>query len=334
MRDTRHPKSDIKKDHAMKPHLPLAAAFALALTPYNAFAHPGLQPREAKVGASHRIVISIPHGCDGSATIRMRVVIPEGVIGVKPMLRPGWSITTVRGPYARSYPHYHGQTLTGGVKEVIWSGRLPDDLFDDFVFSAFLSDTLPAGQKLYFPVTQECEKGEKHWSEMPAPGQDAHALTSPAPGVTLLPAAQKAAAARATNAGQLVIEGAWARATPVGAKVGGAYLKVTNTGSTPDRLVGASFAVAEGAEVHEMATADGIMKMRELPNGLEIPPGQSVELKPGSYHLMLTGLREPLREGGVLKGKLAFEKAGTVDVELTIGAMGAKTQGHGPHVHH
>jgi uncharacterized protein YcnI len=318
----------------MRPQLPLlAAAFAaLALTPYGALAHPSLQPREAKVGASHRVVISIPHGCDGSATVRVRVVIPEGVIGVKPMLKPGWTITAVRGPYARSYPHYHGQTLTEGVKEVIWSGRLPDDHFDDFVFSAFLSDTLPAGQRLYFPTFQECEKGEHQWTGIPAPGQDAHALPSPAPGVALLPASRKAAAG-ITRVGPLVIEAPWARATPVGAKVGGAYLKITNTGSTPDRLVGGEFPVAESVEVHEMATADGIMKMRELPNGLEVPPGQTVELKPGSFHLMLTGLREPLKQGGTLKGKLVFEKAGAVDVELAIGSMGATSLGSA-HSHH
>ncbi len=136
--------------------------------------------------------MSIPHGCDGSATVKVRVQIPEGVIGVKPMPKPGWTISTVRAPYARSYPFYHGQTLTEGVKEIAWAGRLADDFVDDFVFAGFLADTLPAGETLFFPTYQECEKGEWRWIEVPAPGQDAHALAHPAPGVRLLPAAQKA----------------------------------------------------------------------------------------------------------------------------------------------
>jgi uncharacterized protein YcnI len=310
--------------------LAAVALSSLALVPLAAIAHPSLHTREAKVGASYRAVFSIPHGCDGSPTVRVRVVIPEGVIGVKPMLKPGWTVTTVRGPYARGYPYYHGQTLTEGVKEVIWSGRLPDDYFDEFVFSAFLTGTLPAGQKLYFPTYQECEKGEHRWTEIPAPGQDAHALASPAPGVMLLPAAHVAAVST-YKLGGLVIETPWARATPGGAKVAGGYLKITNTGSAPDRLVGGSFPVAGGVEVHEMGMADGVMKMRELAKGLEIPPGKTVELKPGSFHLMLTGLRAPLKEGDSVKGRLVFEKAGTLEVEFKIGAMGAQSLGHTHH---
>jgi uncharacterized protein YcnI len=306
------------------------AVAALALAPLSAIAHPSFQAREAKVGAPYRAVISIPHGCDGSATVRVRVVIPEGVIGVKPMLKPGWTITTVRGQYARRYPYYHGQTLTEGVKEVIWSGRLPDDYFDDFVFSAFLFDTLPGGQKLYFPTYQECEKGEVQWTQVPRPGEDPHALATPAPGITLLPAAQ-ATAPTVYKVGALVIESPWARATPVGAQVAGGYLKITNTGSTPDRLVGGSFPVAGAVEIHEMTTTDGVMKMRQLDLGLEIAPGKAVELKPGGYHLMLMGLREGLKEGQALKGSLVFDKAGPIDVEFRIAPMGAQSSGHSHH---
>jgi uncharacterized protein YcnI len=307
-----------------------AICFAVALAPTAVIAHPSVQPREAKIGAAYRVVIAIPHGCDGSATVRLRVVIPEGVIGVKPMARPGWTISTVRGAYARSYPHYHGQTLTEGVKEVTWSGRLPDDLFDEFIFSAFLADTLPAGERLYFPTYQECEKGEARWTQIPAQGQDAHALATPAPGVLLLPAAQKAAAAT-FKLGPLVIEQPWARATPAGAQVGAGYLKITNTGAAPDRLVGGSFPVASAVEIHEMAVKDGVMRMRQLESGLEIGPGQSVELKPGGHHLMLTGLREALRQGEILKGRLVFEKAGAVDVELGIAPVGSQSAGHAHH---
>ena len=127
------------------------------------------------------------------------------------------------------------------------------------------------------------------------------------------------------KAGALTIEAPWTRATPAGAKVGGGYMKITNTGTEPDRLVGGSLPQAGRFEVHEMAVANGVMQMRVLSNGLEIKPGQSVELKPGGFHLMFMDLKEPLRQGAPLKGTLVFEKAGTVVVEFHVAPIGAAT---------
>jgi hypothetical protein len=308
--------------------LTAAACAILLLAADAALAHPSLQGREAPVGAPYRAIMSIPHGCDGSATVRLRVQIPEGVIGVKPMPKPGWAISTVRAPYARSYPLYHGQTLTEGVREIVWSGHLADDFIDDFVFAGFLADTLPAGEMLYFPTYQQCEKGEWRWSEVPAPGQDAHALAMPAPAVKLLPAAQKAET-RSYKLGPLVLEAPWTRATPGGVQVAGGYLRITNTGSEPDRLVGGSLEPAASVEVHEMTSADGVMRMRRLEQGLEIGPGRTVELKPGGYHVMFLGLRRGLKEGETVKGSLVFEKAGTIAVEFRVAPIGAQSgSGH------
>jgi periplasmic copper chaperone A len=131
--------------------------------------------------------------------------------------------------------------------------------------------------------------------------------------------------------GTLVIEAPWTRATPAGAKVAGGYVKITNTGDQPDRLTGGSLPVATKVEVHQMAMSDGVMKMRRLENGIEIGPGQTVELKPGSYHLMFTGLREGLKAGQVIKGTLVFEKAGSVEVEYRVAPIGAPKGGH---MHH
>jgi periplasmic copper chaperone A len=132
------------------------------------------------------------------------------------------------------------------------------------------------------------------------------------------------------KAGSLIIEAPWARATPAGAQVGGGYLKITNTGQQPDRLVGGSLPVAADVEVHEMTMSNGVMKMRKL-DGLEIKPGQSVELKPGGYHLMFTGLREGLKDKQTLKGTLVFEKAGSVEVEYLVAPIGAQSGGHMRH---
>src|SRR4051794_30527174 len=85
--------------------------------------------------------------------------------------------------------------------------------------------------------------------------------------------------------GSLVIDHPWTRATPKGAAVAGGYVKITNTGSTSDRLTGGSAEVSRKFEVHEMSMEGGVMKMRELKNGIEIPPGRTIELKPGSYHI-------------------------------------------------
>jgi copper(I)-binding protein len=90
-------------------------------------------------------------------------------------------------------------------------------------------------------------------------------------------------------------------------------------------------ALAGGVEVHEMTSADGVMKMRRLPSGLAIAAGQSIDLKPGGYHLMFTGLKEGLKDGRTVKGSLAFAKAGTVAVEFQIAPIGAQADGHGHH---
>lgn len=131
------------------------------------------------------------------------------------------------------------------------------------------------------------------------------------------------------KAGPLVIAHPWTRATPKSATVAGGYLKITNTGNTPDRLTGGSAEVARKFEVHEMSMDGGVMKMREVKNGVEIPPGATVELKPGSYHIMMVNLSRPLAQGDKVKGSLTFERAGKVDVEFTVEAMGAMPAAHG-----
>jgi copper(I)-binding protein len=133
------------------------------------------------------------------------------------------------------------------------------------------------------------------------------------------------AADKTFKVGAIVVEAPWARATPGGAQVGGAYLKITNTGTEADRLVGGSLPIAAAVEVHEMSMTDGVMKMRKLDKGLEIKPGQTVELKPGGYHLMFTGLREGLKQDQPVKGTLQFEKAGSVEVEYRVAPIGAQS---------
>jgi len=158
---------------------------ALAASP--AAAHVSLESKQATIGAPYKAVFVVPHGCAGSPTVKIRVQVPEGVIAVKPMPKPGWTLQTRKGKYEKSYQLY-GETLTTGVKEVDWSGgNLPDEFYDEFVFRASLAADLPAGQMLYFPVVQECGDATDRWIEIPAAGQDEDALETPAPGIKLLP---------------------------------------------------------------------------------------------------------------------------------------------------
>jgi periplasmic copper chaperone A len=132
------------------------------------------------------------------------------------------------------------------------------------------------------------------------------------------------AAAHEFKLGDLVLLHPWTRATAPGAPVAGGYVTITNTGTAPDRLVSGSFEASASFEIHEMTMEGDIMKMAELPNGLEIPAGQTITLKPGGLHMMFIGLKTPLAEGAKVKGTLVFEKAGKVDVEFVVEARGAK----------
>ncbi|MBS1180375.1 MAG: hypothetical protein H6Q99_255 [Proteobacteria bacterium] len=136
------------------------------------------------------------------------------------------------------------------------------------------------------------------------------------------------ASAHEFKAGALTLKHPWTRATAKGAEMGGGFVAVVNTGSEADRLVGGSFALAERTEVHEMKMEGDVMKMRQLEGGLDIPAGSTVELKPGSYHLMFMKLTAPLEAGTKVKGSLTFEKAGEVPVEFAVEAIDAKARDH------
>ena len=123
--------------------------------------------------------------------------------------------------------------------------------------------------------------------------------------------------------GDLTIEQPWARATPKGAAVGAGYLTIHNNGATPDKLTGGSADFA-GVELHEMSMTDGVMKMREITDGLEIPAHGSVTLAPNGYHLMFVKLKTPLVKGETVKATLTFEHAGAAEVTFDVRPVGAQ----------
>ncbi|MGE4337945.1 MAG: YcnI family protein [Pigmentiphaga sp.] len=167
-----------------------AAAVALVALPLSPVsAHVTLAQSQAQVGVRHQAVLRVPHGCQGSSTIGLRVRIPEGFIGVKPQPKPGWALDVVRGEYAQ--PHrLFGSQVSSGVQEIRWNGGpLLDEHYDEFVFVGYASGDLTPGDVLYFPVVQECEQGVSRWIDRPAP--DSPPATdhsdAPAPALTLVP---------------------------------------------------------------------------------------------------------------------------------------------------
>jgi uncharacterized protein YcnI len=156
------------------------ASLALLAAAAPAWAHVTLATPQAVAGSYFKAVFNVPHGCKGSPTIRLRIRIPDGVISVKPQPKPGWQLEVVEGPYSKTYS-LHGAQVSSGVREISWTGRLPDAYFDDFAFMSYLSPDLPAGSVVHFPVVQECEKGVSRWIDVTEPSD------TPAPRLTLIP---------------------------------------------------------------------------------------------------------------------------------------------------
>jgi uncharacterized protein YcnI len=163
-------------------HLLLPILLALLTTP--ALAHVTANPDNAVAGKYFQTSFRISHGCDGSATASVSVRIPEGVMSVRPQAKPGWKITVTKRKLDQPVKTGHGKIVTEAVSEVTWSGRLEDDQYDEFGLMMKLPDI--AGETLWFPTVQTCRKGENRWVDIPAPGQEWHAVERPAPFVKLV----------------------------------------------------------------------------------------------------------------------------------------------------
>jgi len=314
----------------------IAAAILLSTS---AFAHASITPNTAANGASVKVAIAIPHGCDGAPTDKVTVAIPDGFVSARPQVKAGWQITIDKADYAKPY-EVHGEPVTNGAVSVTWAGgSVPDDQFDEFV----LEGTVSAEGPLAFVTTQFCGTASVAWNELAAEGQSPHGLKHPAPmlGVTAaeghdmhdMPGmdmgsmdmtAMGSGDVGSATLGDLAITGAFSRATLPNAPVGGAYLNITNNGAADDRLVSVSSPAAGVSQIHEMKMDGDVMKMNALPDGLVIPAGQTVKLEPGGYHLMLMELTGPLVEGQSITVTLTFEKAGAVDVQVPVGSPAAK----------
>lgn len=149
-----------------------------------------------------------------------------------------------------------------------------------------------------------------------------------------------AALAHDFTIGNLEIHHPASKATLPGQPVGGGFMTIANKGTEADRLVSITAPdVSDDVQIHEMAIENDVMKMRQLPDGVEIPAGGTVELKSGGLHVMFMKIKHPLKEGESFKATLNFEKAGALDVTFKIesakpgnaagGEGGANHEGHG-----
>jgi len=161
--------------------------FAAILIAPMALAHINVEPASATAGAYQKLTFRVGHGCDGSATNSITVLLPDALAGAKPMPKAGWSIATVDGKLAAPVMS-HGVVLTSAVREVSWKGGpLPHAHYDEFSMQVKLPD---AAGKLYFKVIQGCDKGRTEWSELPnAAGAK---VKFPAPALDVVPAADHA----------------------------------------------------------------------------------------------------------------------------------------------
>jgi copper(I)-binding protein len=126
----------------------------------------------------------------------------------------------------------------------------------------------------------------------------------------------------------LKVEAAWARPTVQGQSGGGGFLTIVG-GDRSDRLVGARADIAKDVQLHTMTMDGNVMHMREVP-AIDVPAGRTVELRPGGYHVMFMGLKQPLKVGEHFPLTLRFEKAGDVKVEMQVLIQPAQ---HGHEMH-
>jgi copper(I)-binding protein/uncharacterized protein YcnI len=320
---------------------PLLAALGLLSFAGVAGAHVTLDQAEVAAGATTKITLRIPHGCEGQATHTVTLQVPEGFYAAKPMPKAGWVLETVTGPYATPFDT-HGTAMTEGVRKIIWSqGNLDDAWYDEFTLRGTVGPDVAPGTVLHFPAVQTCATATAEWTDVSGNA----ASETPAPGLTVTagPAGSghghahgtgHGAMQRADSAitlGALALTGPFSRATPPNAPVAGGFLTIANTGAEDDRLTGAASEAAGRMEIHEMIMEGDVMKMRALEDGLPLPAGQTVELKPGGFHLMFMDLKQPLVEGETVEVTLTFEKAGQITVPLAIGARNAGAALHGGH---
>lgn len=288
---------------ASRAALAVASTFAIASP---ALAHMTFETAQSAPGEQFRGVLVLPHGCDGAPTDTIRVTLPQGFVDVSAEAKDGWTLET---------PGSDGQ-----VSQIVWSGgSVPDDGHETFAFTGTFAADLPETD-MVFAVEQMCGEVSLGWEPAVSLGDE--------------PVAHGQDGGDAITVGDLELSGAFTRATLPNAPVGGGYVTITNKGDEADRLVSAQSSFSPDVQIHEMAVVNDVMQMQQLPEGLDIPAGETVTLAPGGLHMMFMNISQPFVQGETVPVTLVFEKAGEVEIELAVqafGASGMNTSGHEGH---
>ena len=312
----------------------LGLAPAIFLT--SAHSHAVLTDSSAAPGSYYKGAVRIGHGCDGSSTTGVKVFVPVGFEGAKPQAKSGWTISIKKAKLAEPYVS-HGKSVTEDVVEIEWKANskecaLADGVFDEFAFMTKLPEKIGAN---WLRVLQTCEKGQNDWAEIPSSGISTKGLKMPA---AFLNIKADGASIVTANTSNVAISDGWVRPTVAGQKATGAFMKITAKENS--KLLSVSSPVAGVAEIHEMKMEKDIMKMAAIPS-LDLPAGKAVELRPGSYHLMLMDLKSPVEKGNKVPLTLRFQdaKGGKFQVELMLetnmpNSSNAPSGGGHQHHHH
>jgi periplasmic copper chaperone A len=169
----------------------LIAALAIITSANAVFAHVVLEDQAALAGRSYKAVLKVGHGCEGSPTTAMRVTIPTGFMGAKPMPKAGWILVIKTAKLAVPYDN-HGKQVTEDVSEITWTAMskdswLPEAYYDEFILLGGLPSKVNEGEAMWFKVLQTCDKGSNDWSQIPASGVDTQGLKSPAALLEIIP---------------------------------------------------------------------------------------------------------------------------------------------------
>lgn len=277
-----------------------AAAFALVAGATAACAHVTLPRGGATVGSDYDAAFRVGHACEGAkATTGLAVRLPKGFILSDAQARKGWKLDVQK---------------KAGDGEVRWTAESPQTALPASERAEFvLRGKVPSTPgTLWFKVQQTCDVGSVDWAEIPASGLSTAGLKTPAARLDVV----------AQGVATVDVRDGWVRPSVPGQSGTGAFMKLT--APTGGRLVGISTPAAGVAEIHEMKMEGDTMRMRELPRGLELPAGQTVELKPGGYHVMMMDLKQALAKGATVPVTLRFEDAKgqktSLDLKLPVGA--------------
>ena len=288
------------------------AACAMLAGAAAALAHVTLPPGGATVGSDYNAAFRVGHACEGAqATTGLSVRLPKGFVLSDAQARKGWKLDVQKS----------------GDGEVRWTAETPQDALPGKERAEFvLRGKVPATPgTLWFKVLQTCDVGVADWAEVPASGSSTAGLKAPAAKLNVV----------AQGVATVDVQGGWVRQSVPGQSGTGAFMKLT--APTGTKLVGISTPAAGVAEVHEMKMEGDTMKMRELTGGLELPAGQTVELKPGGYHVMMMDLKGALAKGATVPFTLKFEDAKGVktalDLTLPVGAPEGADAGGAEHQH-